>query len=808
MYRSVICSVLFVCALLAALAASAPAAYVVRVSDLQYSPTPPNPIKVVGRVVSERPLKLNDGSGEITVVGVTAPLSDFLVVTGDWDGSVLTVSGAVEQVLPPAPCEMVYIPAGPFLMGNNGNEPFSYSDELPQHEVHLSGYWIGKYAVTRGEYRQFMDAGGYSNPAYWSSDGWIWKSTASSYSPSVGPPRTQPNNWAADQDWCMGAFTQTDSHPVVGVSYYEAEAFCAWARGHLPTEAQWEKAARWTGSYPNVYPWGNVSDAEKCNNWFDTNPAGGGYGRCQTTPVGSYPAGASPYGLQDMAGNVWEWCGDWYVSYPGSTTPFDYTGSKRVLRGGCWHLYHVNYARCAVRASGNSPGGGSKDYGFRLARDVAAVATPTFDPDGGTYGEPVAVTVSCATIGATMHYTTNGIDPTESDDVVASGGQATVSQNATLKARAFKAGFTPSSVRAAAYTVYVATPQFSPDGGLFTGSVAVTVTCATSDATIHYSTTGVDPTESDPVVASGGQVKVSPSAALKARAFKAGWTPSAVKTSFFSTVNSDCEMIYIPAGSFLMGNNGSEPLSSDDELPQHSVYLSGYWIGKYEVTRGEYRQFMDAGGYSNPAYWSSDGWNWKLSNSRTEPDYWAADQDWGPAWGTDPQPFTQTDSHPVVGVSYYEAEAYCAWAGGHLPTEAQWEKAARWTGSYPYAYPWGDVLDWEKCNNHYDHNPAGGGYRRCQTAPVGSYPSGASPYGLQDMAGNVWEWVADWYSDSYYSVSPSSDPQGPTSGGSRNLRGSGWTGYDYYGAPHFRCAVRSYVTPNFSYFQGGFRLAR
>ncbi len=332
-------------------------AYVVRVSDLQYSPTPPNPIKVAGRVVSESPLKLSDGNGEITVVGTTAAPSDFLVVTGDWDGSVLTVTGAVEHYVGPAATEMVYIPAGSFLMGNNGAEPYSYSDELPQHSVYLSGYWIGKYEVTRGEYRRFIEAGGYSNPAYWSSAGWSWK---------VSNSRTQPYYWAAAQDWGTGTFTQTESHPVVGVSYYEAEAYCAWAGGHLPTEAQWEKAARWTGSYPNVYPWGNVWDYEKCNNFYDHSAAGGGYQRYQTAPVGSYPSGASPYGLQDMAGNVYEWVADWYVSYPGSTSPFDYTGSYRVLRGGGWD-YSGN-SRCASRVSGSPSYWNGSCSGFRLVR--------------------------------------------------------------------------------------------------------------------------------------------------------------------------------------------------------------------------------------------------------------------------------------------------------------------------------------------------------------------------------------------------------------------------------------------------------
>ncbi len=254
------------------------------------------------------------------------------------------------------------------------------------------------------------------------------------------------------------------------------------------------------------------------------------------------------------------------------------------------------------------------------------------------------------------------------------------------------------------------------------------------------------------------------------------------------------EMVYVPAGVFLMGNNGSEPYSAASELPQHEVTLSGYWIGKYEVTRGEYRAFMQAGGYSNPAYWSSAGWTWKEGRGRTEPDSWAPQQDWGSG------PFTQTEVHPVVAVSYYEAEAYCAWAGGQLPTEAQWEKAGRWTGSSPNVYPWGNVYDAEKYNNTNDTL-----YPGYQTAPVGCYPAGMSPYGCHDVAGNVAEWCLDWFSSSYYSVSPTQDPQGPATGMYRAIRGCGWNGTDYCARISARSSNRpeNYWTESF-----GFRFAR
>ncbi len=137
--------------------------------------------------------------------------------------------------------------------------PYSYDSEFPQHSFTLPGYYIGKHEVTRREYRAFMAATG----------------------------RAALDYWADVQDWGGGTFTQTENHPVVGVTWYDAEAYCAWAGGHLPTEAQWEKAARWTGSYPNVYPWGNTWSVEKYNNWYDTNSAGGGYWKYQTAPVGS-----------------------------------------------------------------------------------------------------------------------------------------------------------------------------------------------------------------------------------------------------------------------------------------------------------------------------------------------------------------------------------------------------------------------------------------------------------------------------------------------------------------------------------------
>jgi iron(II)-dependent oxidoreductase len=169
-------------------------------------------------------------------------------------------------------------------------------------------------------------------------------------------------------------FTQTDNHPVIAVTYFEAEAYCKWAGGRLPTEAEWEKAARWDEEqqHPNIWPWGDTWDPEKCNNPEDHNPAGGGYRVNQSAPVGSYPEGASPDGVMDMVGNAYEWVADDVKSYPGNPEPFEHKGFHFV-RGGCWDDGPAN-VRCAYRGwylpSGSSGvGPGDSDYiGFRVAR--------------------------------------------------------------------------------------------------------------------------------------------------------------------------------------------------------------------------------------------------------------------------------------------------------------------------------------------------------------------------------------------------------------------------------------------------------
>lgn len=259
------------------------------------------------------------------------------------------------------------------------------------------------------------------------------------------------------------------------------------------------------------------------------------------------------------------------------------------------------------------------------------------------------------------------------------------------------------------------------------------------------------------------------------------------------------EMVFIPAGNFIMGTLGGP----SNEQPQHTVYLDAYYIDKFEVTNAEYQLFIDGGGYTTQAFWSSAGWTWKTGNGVAEPAYWGNDSyRSGSGW----------PSFPVIGISWYEAEAYANFAGKRLPTEAEWEKAAR--GTDARLYPWGATIDASRANYAGSGDPYESG--SAQITPVGFYDGrlfpnpvfqttdSPSPYGCYDVAGNAWEWIKDWYSDAYYSGSPSSNPQGPISGTSRGLRGGSWS----TDTTNMRCAIRYCYTPTNRAHNYGFRCTK
>lgn len=227
-------------------------------------------------------------------------------------------------------------------------------------------------------------------------------------------------------------------------------------------------------------------------------------------------------------------------------------------------------------------------------------------------------------------------------------------------------------------------------------------------------------------------------------------------------------LVYVPEGEFLMGSNeirtslnGEQSPSYYDNHPQHSIFLDAFWIDKFEVTNRQYALCVSAGGCALPA-------NLK---SVTRPRYFGE---------------PDFDDYPAVYVDWYMATAYCEWAGRRLSTEAEWEKAAR--GEKGNIYPWGSEIPNDALLNFDSPNR--------DTNEVGKYPNGASPYGALDMAGNVWEWVNDWYHSSYYQFSPDVNPPGPDSSDHstspvKSLRGGSW----YFQEGSLRSIFRYGVIP-------------
>ena len=554
---------------------------------------------------------------------VNAPLTDNLGKASD-EVSIFSLPPSQPDVinfpLPTGtPVEMVAVSVGGFWMGSDVAE----TEEKPQRLVLVDGFLMDRYEVTVAQYQQCVDAGVCEAPAM-----------------------------GEDCNWLVGGRTD---HPINCVSWYEANRFCNWAGKRLPTEAEWEKAAR--GIDGRLFPWGDTNpDCEHAV----TGWASLGCGEQGTWPVGSLPAGESPYGVQDMIGNVWEWVADAYeVDYyfrapllnPVNVSDAPY----RVLRGNSWYY---SCPKMVSRASNR--------YRFKPARWYPYIGFRCVKSD-------VALPI--------------------------------VTENAW------------------------------PTTGLPSDWIARNEMARDLDGELPFDT------------------------ALKEQ-----------------------EMILIPAGEFVRGSERGDT----DEVPVRTLYQDAFYLDKYEVTVAQYRACVEAGVCTPPEK------------------FWGAQHNYEADFCNGPR--TDRDNHPINCMRWWEADTYCKWVGKRLPTEAEWEKAAR--GTDGRRFPWGN----EQANcDRAVIDDGGDGCGRESTWPVGSFPQGASPYGVMDMSGNVWEWVSDWYGKDYYAQAPSRNPMNNTpdpleSAPPKVLRGGSWA--DQTELIH-RTANRVQYNPNtYPDYTIGFRCAR
>jgi formylglycine-generating enzyme required for sulfatase activity len=625
------------------------------------------------------------------------------------------VEVSVEEPLLPSSKGMVKVPGGLYTVGQDAPS----HNYAPAQQLELAEFWLDQYEVTNARYAEFLANTGQQPPASW-------------------PEGTFPPG--------------QENHPVQGVTWDSAEAYCIWVNKRLPTEAEWEAAAR--GAKEWLYPWGDDQRAVKL-------PQSGTY------EVGSIAANQSPFGVFDMAGNVWEWVGDTYAPV---------AEGQRVLHGGeNGFLKDMAYRlsgppdqesiiktagiRCAadqveivpvtdmlyedefVDTKGNWPvmdvegspyriGYHPPDYyhvEVRAAEEHVAVAEPErykdatvetavlvdhTDTEAGDfrYGLVVreldeeryyAFTVSSRTgRWQALKRTPVGLE------VLAEGPVETLQGFAPV-------GFTPDKtdrlrvdVQGSEFVFWVndeAVGRVS-DGEYSEGEVGFYVeTLDETLAHLHYDSLIVREVETD------GFDLIAAAA-----------TPTPVPAPEGMTL--------IPAGYFQMGASTGQAI----EMPEHPVFLDAFYLDTYEVTNAQYRQCVKELNCTQAG-----------PNSLTRQGY----RD-DPAY----------DNYPVVGITWDQADAYCKWAGKHLPTEAQWEYAA--SGPENLTWPWGNTFKASLL-------PA----TEADTQPVGSYPEGISPFGVFDLAGNAAEWVADDYDEAFYTNSPASNPASANVSAGRIYRG-------------------------------------
>jgi formylglycine-generating enzyme required for sulfatase activity len=659
-------------------------------------------------------------------------------------------SPATGEIINAVGMRMILVHPGKFVMGSSLAETrriqtewnvqeSMLQPESPAHAVRITRpYLLGKYDVTVGQFRQFVNETGYRTVAEKQGWGWVYDDAKKHWIKKSGA------------SWKNTGSEDVDDYPVVLVCHIDAQAFCDWLekkdgrRYYLPTEAEWEFAAR-GGKEGERFPWGNeYPDGKKANladrrspvPWAD-RMIEDGYAR--VSPVGAFEP--NRLWLYDMVGNVWQLCSDYYdpkAYQEGATKEIvdpagPRTGKKRVVRGGNW-AFGAGIARNAFRF-GVEPDLCTDISGFR----VAGVPTPRDENPPQVAG----------TSPIDNEQVTRLIDQVK--ELVASGRR--------LEARKRVQEFISSTANGKA-------PQ--GESRFFFRNVLEDLIDLSQDKAIQ---------------------------------------------SFTNSLGMS--MVRVPAGSFVMGSSEADiawamttlaqgqPISLENEYPFHKVRISRpFWMGSTEVTVGQFRTFVNETGYITDAEDAKGGQAFNSQDNRFEKKDGTS---WkNPGWKV-------TDDQPVTMVSYNDALAFVEWLTAKeklpykLPTEAQWEYAAR--GGLPMAqFPWGDELPDGRRANYADKNKdfpwrdrnADGGYK--YVAPVGTYEPNA--FGLYDMAGNVLEWVRDYYGEDYYRFTPEVDPEGPGHGENRVMKGGEWT----FGPVNLRCAFRGWARPDMATNNFGFRV--
>ncbi|MCA9943254.1 MAG: SUMF1/EgtB/PvdO family nonheme iron enzyme [Anaerolineales bacterium] len=688
----------------------------------------------------------------------------------------------------PTSAGMVQVPAGTYTIGADlpGSQ---YAD--PQ-EVTLESFWLDRFEVSNSQYAAFLTENDGEPPSNW---------------PGNTPPVGEEN------------------HPVRGLTWDNAEAYCTWQNKRLPTEAEWEVAAR--GGLSLLFPWGNEVTSV-------TLPEDGTYAS------GSIPPNRSSFGLFDMAGNVWEWVDEPYVAV---------SDGQQVARGGAFDfLKDMAYrlqgdpnlptmiastgVRCAATEAEVVP-----DEAILLADDFSNPESgwPDLKEDTAWRGYHPPDFYHVEATGqnniATAVFGTNAenidmesrvfVDILETEEgefryglllrqvdsrhfyaftIAPRSGQWAVLKADDEGIETIESGDAGSLNGSSVDTAD--TLRVDASGNTFSffvnGRIVTTVTdnsyssgdlgfyVETFDETrahVHYdaltvlelgeaaaqdsqTTENVEPTATESADTAPEPTATTPAAAPTETAV-ANVEPTATlepsPTPEPTQIPIPEGMVLIPGGSFLMGSETGEP----NEQPEHPVTLDPYFIDLFEVNNEKYQACVAEGGCTQANLRNS----FRRSGYRDDPTF---------------------ANYPVIGVTWDQATAYCTWAGGRLPTEAEWEFAA--SGPDNFTWPWG---------NEFDANLSAAS--SLDTEPVDDFPAGASPFNVFNMAGNVNEWVQDRFDGNFYANSPETNPVNLESGSNRIYRGGS---FDNTNGAFFTTSRRYVVSANTFDVDIGFRCAQ